>query len=56
MCDHLRTEMIARRGGVDYVECLECHQIFEAEDLEPVPVPDDEAEGAAPVKKHKRSA
>jgi len=21
---------------VDYVECLDCHQIFEAEDLEPV--------------------
>jgi Zn ribbon nucleic-acid-binding protein len=37
-CDHKRTVMIARRDGVDYVECLDCRQIFEAEDLEPVAV------------------
>lgn len=30
--------MIARRDGVDYLECLDCRQIFEAEDLEKVPV------------------
>jgi hypothetical protein len=41
-CQHTRTEVIARRDGVDYVECLDCRQIFEAEDLEPVPVVDDE--------------
>lgn len=41
-CDHTRTQMIARRDGVDYVECLDCRQIFEAEDLEPVKVEDDE--------------
>ena len=35
-CEHNRTEIIARRDGVDYVECLDCRQIFEAEDLEPV--------------------
>jgi hypothetical protein len=34
--------MIARREGVEYVECLECREIFEAEDLEPVKVEDDE--------------
>jgi hypothetical protein len=34
--------MIARRDGVDYVECLDCRQIFEAEDLEEVKVEDDE--------------
>ena len=33
-CQHTRTEIIARRDGVDYVECLDCRQIFEAEDLE----------------------
>jgi hypothetical protein len=38
--------MIARRDGVDYVRCLECEQIFEAEDLESVPVYDDEEESA----------
>ena len=34
--------IIARRDGVDYVECLDCRQIFEAEDLEPVTVEADE--------------
>ena len=41
-CDHTRTQVIARRDGVDYVECLDCREIFEAEDLEPVKVEDDE--------------
>ncbi|MBZ5586450.1 MAG: hypothetical protein LAQ30_30540 [Acidobacteriia bacterium] len=41
-CDHTRTQIIARRDGVDYVECLDCHQVFEAEDLEPVPAEDEE--------------
>lgn len=42
MCDHNRTEMLARRDGIDYVECLECREIFEAEDLEPLAVEEDE--------------
>ncbi len=37
-CDHQKTTLLARREGVDYVECLDCRQIFEAEDLEPVTV------------------
>ena len=41
-CEHKNTVMIARRDGVDYVECLDCRQIFEAEDLEPVTVEADE--------------
>jgi len=41
-CEHNRTEIIARRDGVDYVECLDCRQIFEAEDLEQVTVEDEE--------------
>ena len=41
-CQHNRTEMIARRDGVEYVECLDCHEIFEAEDLEPVTVEDED--------------
>lgn len=41
-CDHPRTVIIARRDGVDYVECLDCRQIFEAEDLEQVAVEDEE--------------
>jgi Zn ribbon nucleic-acid-binding protein len=41
-CEHQRTHLIARRDGVDYVECLDCRQIFEAEDLEPVKVEEEE--------------
>jgi len=41
-CEHNRTTIIARRDGVDYVECLDCRQIFEAEDLEPVTVEADD--------------
>ena len=32
-CKHKKTIVLARRDGVDYVECLDCRQIFEAEDL-----------------------
>ena len=43
LCDHKKTEMLARRDGVDYVRCLDCDEVFEAEDLEePVLVYDDE--------------
>ncbi len=41
-CDHKRTVVLARRDGVDYVECLDCRQIFEAEDLEPAVAESDE--------------
>lgn len=42
ICTHTRTEILARRDGVDYVRCLECDQVFEAEDLESVPAYDEE--------------
>ncbi len=42
ICKHTRTEVIARRDGVDYVRCLDCRQIFEADDLEAVPVFEEE--------------
>ncbi|MGA3018260.1 MAG: hypothetical protein ABSF62_14170 [Bryobacteraceae bacterium] len=41
-CEHTRTRIIARRDGVDYLECLDCHQIFEEEDLDPVKLEEDE--------------
>jgi hypothetical protein len=34
--------MLARRDGVDYVRCLDCDEVYEAEDLEPVLVLEDE--------------
>lgn len=42
ICDHKTTEMLARRDGIDYLRCLECDQVFEAEDLEPVLVYDED--------------
>jgi Zn ribbon nucleic-acid-binding protein len=41
-CEHKKTIILARRDGVDYVECVDCRQIFEAEDLEPVAVEPEE--------------
>ena len=41
-CEHTRTVVLARRDGVDYVECLDCRLIVEAEDLEPVPSDENE--------------
>ena len=32
-CDHNRTQIIARRDGVDYVECLDCREIFESSEF-----------------------
>ncbi len=46
-CLHDRTEMIARRDGVDYVRCRDCGQVFEAEDLEPVAVPEEDEPAAS---------
>jgi Zn ribbon nucleic-acid-binding protein len=43
-CEHTRTVILARRDGVDYVECLDCRQVFEAEDLEQVTVEQEEEE------------
>lgn len=37
-CEHQRTEILTRRGGVDYLRCLDCDQVFEADDLEALPV------------------
>ena len=42
VCQHSRTVIIARRDGVDYVECLDCRLIIEAEDLEPVVIDEEE--------------
>ena len=41
-CPHHHTQFIARRDGVDYVECLDCRQIFEADDLESLVTEDEE--------------
>jgi len=33
-CEHKKTELMMRRDGVDYIRCLGCDQVFEADDLE----------------------
>ena len=43
-CDHKRTEFLMRRDGVEYMRCLDCDAVFEAEDLEQFSVYDDEDE------------
>jgi hypothetical protein len=43
-CQHERTEFLYRRDGIDYVRCLDCEQVYEAEDLDSVTVYDDEEE------------
>ena len=39
---HTRTQVIARREGVDYVRCQDCGRVFEADDLESASDRDDE--------------
>ncbi len=43
-CDHTRTEFLMRRDGIDYMRCLDCDAVLEAEDLEQLPALDDEDE------------
>ena len=43
-CEHKRAEFVMRSNGVDYLRCPDCGQVFEAEDLEQIPVYDDEEE------------
>lgn len=43
-CEHSRTEFMMRRDGVEYLRCLDCDSVFEAEDLEQIAVTSDEEE------------
>lgn len=40
-CQHSTTEFMMRRDGIDYIRCVGCDQVFEAEDLEQAPLLDD---------------
>ena len=50
-CEHTRTEFLMRRDGIDYMRCVECDQVFEAEDLEAIPADDEEMEEVHPRRK-----
>lgn len=41
-CEHVKTEFMMRRDGVDYLRCIQCDSVFEAEDLESSPDLDDD--------------
>ena len=47
VCDHTRTEFLMRRDGVDYIRCMDCDQVFEAEDLEIVSAYEDDEQATA---------
>ena len=53
-CEHKQTEFLMRRDGVDYLRCLGCDQVFEAEDLEQTAVYDDEPE--IPIHHHRKAS
>ncbi len=36
-CQHPRTQLIAKDSETEYVECLECGEILEADELEEPP-------------------
>jgi Zn ribbon nucleic-acid-binding protein len=50
-CQHERTEFLYRRDGIDYVRCVGCGQVFEAEDLDSVPVYEEDEEVEKPKKR-----
>lgn len=41
LCRHSRTQLIAQDEAATYVECLDCGQIFEADELEEPPAFDE---------------
>jgi Zn ribbon nucleic-acid-binding protein len=49
-CQHERTEFLYRRDGIEYVRCVDCGQVFEAEDLDSVAVYEED-EKAKPKKR-----
>ncbi len=40
-----------RRDGIDYMRCLDCDQVFDAEDMEQLPTADDIDEEPVPRRK-----
>ena len=50
-CEHQHAEFLMRRDGIDYVRCIDCGHVFEAEDLEQLPAFDEEEEEKPPRRK-----
>ncbi len=55
-CEHTKTEFLMRRDGVDYMRCLACDQVFEADDLPAVSEDDEEAEELRLQHRHRKAS
>lgn len=55
-CDHTKTEFLMRRDGVDYLRCLACDQVFEADDLPAVSADDEDAEELRLQHRHRKAS
>ena len=55
-CDHTKTEFLMRRDGVDYLRCLTCDQVFEADDLPAVSADDEDAEELRLQHRHRKAS
>ena len=36
-CQHPRVRIVAREDDVEYLECLECSEVFDSEELRDIP-------------------
>ncbi len=55
-CEHTKTEFMMRRDGIDYIRCLACDQVFEADDLAQTSVYDDDAEDLRLQHRHRKAS
>lgn len=55
-CEHTKIEFLMRRDGVDYMRCLACDQVFEADDLPLSADQPDEAEQLRLQHRHRKAS
>jgi hypothetical protein len=55
-CEHTKTEFLMRRDGVDYMRCLACDQVFEADDLPQAAEDEDDAEELRLQHRHRKAS
>lgn len=55
-CEHTKTEFLMRRDGVDYMRCLACDQVFDADDLPQPSAEQEEAEYLRLQHRHRKAS
>jgi hypothetical protein len=45
-CKHLRVQVVSREEDAEFVECLDCREIFEASELRDMAIEEDLEESA----------